>query len=74
MRSMKMGRGGIHPHGNGKSPEASENTGVASLHCARRVRKPLKVKELNDLKEIQGAAWAASRRFIRAAKAAFRRG
>jgi hypothetical protein len=26
---------GVHPHCNGKSPEASENTGVAALYCAK---------------------------------------
>jgi hypothetical protein len=38
----------------------------------KRVRKLLEVKELNDFNEIEGSLSAASRRFIRDAKAASR--
>jgi hypothetical protein len=31
--------GGIHPHGDRKSPEAIERKGIAGVHCAARVRK-----------------------------------
>jgi hypothetical protein len=27
--------GGIHPHGDRKSPEAIEDKGVAGVHCAK---------------------------------------
>ena len=47
-RSTKVGEGGIHPHCNGKSPETSENTGVAALHCVARVRNRLKVKGMDE--------------------------
>jgi hypothetical protein len=39
---------GIHPHGDGKSPQAIEDKGVAGVHCAARVRKLLEVKGLNE--------------------------
>jgi hypothetical protein len=28
-------RGGIHPHGDGKSPQAIERKEVAGVHCAK---------------------------------------
>jgi hypothetical protein len=39
--------GGIHPHGDGKSPEAIESNGVAGVHCAARVRKKQKGKKID---------------------------
>jgi len=42
-----VGRG-VHPHCDGKSPEAIEDKGVAGVHCLSRVRKLLEIKELND--------------------------
>jgi hypothetical protein len=39
--------GGIHPHGNRKSPETVECIGVAGVHCAARVRKKQKRKGLD---------------------------
>jgi hypothetical protein len=38
--------GGIHPHGDRKSPEAIESNGVAGVHCATRVRKEQKRRGL----------------------------
>jgi hypothetical protein len=39
--------GGVHPHGDRKSPEAIESIGVAGVHCAARVRKKRKRKGLD---------------------------
>ena len=39
---------GVHPHGDGKSPQAIERKGVEVRPLRKRVRKPLEVKELND--------------------------
>jgi hypothetical protein len=46
--------GGIHPHGNRKSPEAIEGKGVAGAHCAARVRKKQKIKWLDREKSAFG--------------------
>jgi hypothetical protein len=40
--------GGIHPHGDRKSPEAIERKGVAGVHGATRVRKKQKRKEIDE--------------------------
>ena len=39
---------GIHPHCDGKSPQAVERKRVAGVHCVSRVRKLLEIKGLND--------------------------
>ena len=57
-----MGEGGIHPHCDGRSREAIEDKGVAEHLLSKRVRKRLKVKELNDFNEVEEDAWAAIRR------------
>jgi hypothetical protein len=45
----KQCNGGVHPHCDGKSPEAIEDKGVAGVHCASRVRREsLEIKELSD--------------------------
>jgi hypothetical protein len=55
---MKMSRGGIHPHCNGKSAEPIEKKRVAGRPLRERVRKPLEAKELNGLEELKDDARA----------------
>jgi hypothetical protein len=62
---------GIHPHCDGKSPQTIGSKGVGVRPLRKRVRKRLEAKEMNDFEEID---CAASRRFIRDANAALRRG
>jgi hypothetical protein len=56
--SMKMRRGGIHPHCDRKSPQAIERKRVVGRPLRKRVRKPLEVKELNELDELKDDARA----------------
>jgi hypothetical protein len=45
--------GGIHPHGDRKSAEVSEDKGVAERPLHKSVRKGLEVKELNEVKDVE---------------------
>jgi hypothetical protein len=47
---------------------------TVAFKCEASVRRELEAKELEEKEQVQEAAWAAPRRFIRDAKAAFRRG
>jgi hypothetical protein len=43
-----MKEGGIHPHGDRKSPQVIESKAFGERPLRERVRKPLEIKDLND--------------------------
>jgi hypothetical protein len=61
-RAVKMTQEGVHPRCDRKSAQAIEKARVAGVPSAKRVRKQLEAKELNEEEKIREAAGAAFRR------------